>query len=393
MIKKFQTKYSDFYLFIFFTGLATGASLLSIYLLTLKFGKTSFADLVYYLIFSQIIIALADFGLKNSYFNQLKNHKDYNLLYLVLIKVCISVLLFLVFFLIFRDKLFSSTFFIVVGSSIFPSFLLSDRGLFSIIGLNNFIFRVVPLVFLPLIDSLSQFNLFSGSISVLFALLVIFRSTVRSDFTSLNLKEFKEVFYEVISGNKYLSLINVVNVLEINLHILVSKQMFESSSFSMLIVVDRYVNFIKQGVIYYYEYLFPKISNLNFVYYQNRIRRITRLFALALVMVVIFLYSGYFELSLVHKLLIIVYGFYPLSILAFNFLPAILFLKYCSDEVNLKIVFIVAVIKLVIFSVSVWFGVVVVPVALVFAELFFGVLRYSALSRYKQFYLVRYLNV
>lgn len=390
-----KIKLTDFKLYIFFTGLATAVNLFSIYILTLKFGKDQFADYVYYTVFTQIIFTLSDFGIKNSFFSEIKNHKKINYVYLLLIKLSISLLLFFLFFSYFRNLLFVSNLFTVVGTALVPNFLLHEKGLFRLIGINNLIYRTLPLLFLPLTKNIIHYNTISGLILIFSALVIIYYNSGVQEFAKIKFQDFIKYFWYITKSNKYLSLVNIINVLEINLHILLSRQLFDLSSFSTLIQVDRYVNFIKQVIIYYYEYLFPKINGSNYIIFQNHIKKLARVLV-SIILLTCFsfiLYAVKKESNLIYEPLILLFCLYPLSILVFNFIPSILFLKYCSDNLNFKIVFIVFLIKFLIFLLFFNLGIIIVPLILILSEIVFGVFKYSNLSKFPKLSFLKFCNV
>jgi hypothetical protein len=385
----------DLRLHLIFTALATVVNFLSIYFLTSKFGKDEFASYVYYGIFTQIIFTLGDLGIKNSYFSEIKDHKGINFFYLVFIKLAVSVFLFLIFFVYFNSYIFFSFLFVIVGTSIYPTFLLQGSGLFRVIGFNNLIYRLVPLFFLPLISDIAQYNYVSGLILIVSGLFTMFKYSWNKEFVNINFHEFKHIFSSVFKSNWHLSIVNVVSVLEVNLHILLSRYLFDTSSFAIMVQVDRYYNFFKQATIYYYEYLYPKINDTNYIFFQNFIRKVARL-ALLLTVSFTFVYTVFIldqNYDLQKLVLVLLFFIALLSIVVFNFTTSILFLKYCKDSHNLKIAFFVFFCKMTLFVFLYKLGLFIVPLLLVFSELVFGIYKHRMLSKLNYFPNLRLANL
>lgn len=385
----------DLTLHLIFTVLATVVNLLSIYFLTSKFGKNEFATYVYYGVFTQIIFTLGDLGIKNSYFSEIKDHKGINFFYLIFIKLAVSVFLFVLFFVYFHSYIFFSFLFVIVGTSMYPTFLLQRCGLFRLIGFNNLVYRLVPLLFLPVISDIAQYNYVSGLILIVSGLLTMFKYSWNKEFVNINFDEFRHIFSAVFKSNWHLSIVNVVSVLEVNLHILLSRYLFDTSSFAIMVQVDRYYNFFKQAAIYCYEYLYPKLNDKNYIIFQNLISKVVRL-SLLLVAAFAFVYAVcLFEQNYDWQMSIVVLLFFIalLSIVVFNFTTSILFLKYCKDSNNLKITFIVFCGKLTLFVCLYKLGLFIVPLLLVCSELVFGMYKHRMLSKLNYFPNLRLVNL
>jgi len=183
--------------------------------------------------------------------------------------------------------------------------------------------------------------------------------------------------------NKYLTGINIVSIIELNLHNIIAKLLFKVDDFADFIYLERYINYIKQGVIYFYEYLFPKIKLQNFKSYLYTMRYVYLLYIVFFAF--IYLYFTYYNIKLFYGIKVLGYFYifliYPLFILIFNFIKSIIFCKYASDRNNFTVTIVAIVIKMsIIITLSKSFGIIIIPIALIFTEIFIGLTRARLLS-------------
>jgi O-antigen/teichoic acid export membrane protein len=346
-----------------------------------KFGKLQFAEFAYCSIVTQIFFTISDLGTKISYFKADKKNQKEDYKYLLATKLLIALILYTAFGILNRSSIYFSYTLTIIGTSIFPISLLQEYRLYTIISINNLLFRLIPIIFIFKFNSIVEYSLFSGLILFLFSVLILVKfKIVYAD--KFILRRFKKYFIEVLQSNKYLSAINILSIIEINLHSVVAKKFFPAIDFADYVYLERYINYLKQVVIYLYDYLFPKIN------LQNLARFIYLLKYLSLFYIISclcgFLIIRHFDIDQIFGIRIsnVFYFFclYPLSTLVFNFITSIIFFKYSSDKSNLSIIFSAIVIKIILMlSFSKLLGIQIIPIALIVAEILMGLLRYKFL--------------
>jgi O-antigen/teichoic acid export membrane protein len=377
----FIIRKNDFKLYVFITILATIISVYSIYLVANKFGKLQFAEFAYFSIISQIIFTISDLGTKISYFKADKKNQKIEYKYLLASKLLIALLFFTIFSFFIKSSVYYSFVLTVIGTSIFPNTLLQEYKLYTIVSINNLLFRLIPILFILRFNSIVEFSLFSGAVIFLFSIIVLIKLKIISS-DKFSLFHFKKYFKDLLISNKYLSAINLLSIIEINLHTIVAKKIFPAIDFSDYVYLERYVNYLKQSVIYLYDYLFPKVNLHNLGRYVYIFNYIFLFYIAACLFIFAFIY--YLNITQIFgiKITNVFYFFclYPLSSLMFNFLVSIIFFKFSSDKHNLSILFSATLIKIIlIFAFSKLLGIQIVPIALILAEIFMGLLRYKFL--------------
>jgi O-antigen/teichoic acid export membrane protein len=388
---KTVVKQKDFFYYIFLLLFATVFNLLSIKLISEKFGIENFAKFTYSSIFIQIILAFSDLGIKYSYFrtNLIKNKIIFSL---IVSRVLIALTFFLIFsiFFIFKNDdllIYMSFAPFILGSAIFPNFVFQNYNKFKYIGLNVFLYRFFIILLVFVVSNIFLLSLISGLISFVFSLfsLLYFKKLI---FFKIEVKEFKLFFFKFIKQNFYLNLINIVSVIEINFQSLISKYALVGLDFNLFIYTERIVSIIKQVIITMIDFLYPKINNNNFqgfIFYK-RVIIIMYLFIILLIII----NFDYFHSNLFnnfpnndkYKFFIILFLIYPLSIFIFNFIQNILFIKNGFDKYSLYIQLVQIFFKII----SIWFfidhlGIIIIPFILIFNEFFAGVFKSIKLEK------------
>jgi hypothetical protein len=380
----FFLRRNDFKVYISLTLIATLISIFSVYTLNSKFGKYQFSDYSFYSILLSIFFTVSDLGFKISYFKYGQSNKKSNYKYLILSKLTVILFLFLISCFFVNEMLFFSLILIVIGTSIFPTYILQRYRLYSIIAINNLLFRLLPLLILFKINSIIQFTLISGIVIISFSSFLLYKFRI-FNISNFTWQDFIAYFKEVIKSNRYLSGINIVSIIEINAHNFLAKSLFSINDFADYIYLERYISYLKQGVIYFYDYLFPKVSLTNYKYYLNftRIIYISYFLFLSVIYYTLTLFEVYDFYGIKLTNLLYVFCLYPLSSLIFNFLGNILFFKYCSDNYSFKIILTSVFLKIIlIVSLSPFFSIVTIPIVLIILEIVTGVTRFLLMPKY-----------
>lgn len=384
-------KQKDFFYYILLLFLTTVFNLLSIKLISEKFGIENFAKYTYTSIIIQVVLAFSDLGIKYSYFrnNLIKNKIIFSL---IISRVLVALILFLIFsiFFIFSDEdllIYISFAPFVLGSALFPNFVFQSYNQFKYIGLNNFIYRFFLISLIFIVSNIYLLSLISGLIYFVFSLfsLLYFKKLI---FFKLEIKTFKLFFFSFLKQNLYLNLINIVSVVEINFQSLISKYALVGLDFNLFIYTERIVSIIKQVVITIIDFLYPKINNYNYHSYIFYKRALIILYLS--IIVLIYLNFDYFHNNLFHqfakngniKFFIILFLMYPLSILIFNFIQNILFVKNGFDKYSLYIQLFQILFKILSFLFFIdQLGIIIIPFILIFNEFFAGVFKSMKLDK------------
>ena len=367
----------DLSLYIILTIIATITSVFSIYYVTLKFGKISFSEYAYCAIIMQIIFTFSDLGTKISYFKDKESKSKSNYKYLLASKLFVASLVFILFGLIYGGKIYFSFVFTLIGTMIFPTLILQEYRLFTLIAVNNVLFRVLPLLLLFRFSTIEEFSVFSGIIIIFFSSILFYFLKIFNSF-KFNFNEFFLYFRKLVTSNIYLSAINVLSIIEVNIHTFLVKSIFPIADFADFIYIERYVNYIKQTIIYLYEYLYPKVKLSNFALYVRRTRYLS--FSYELMFLIFLFLCTYLNIENFYGIeiskLFYIFCLYPLSSLLFNFIISMFFYKYGNDRFNLIIIMISIVLKtILILCFSAVIGIVIVPLVLILMEILVGLIR------------------
>lgn len=370
----------DFKFYVLLTLLSTLLGVSTIYLLRTKFGSINFSDFAVVSIVIQIIFTISDFGLKVSYFKPgvIKMKSEFK--YIVIVRLFLALFLFFFISIFQFNSIYFSFVLTIIGTSIFPNFLLQEYKLYTVVSVNNLIFRALPLLFLDNFTSIEQFSLFSGFCITSFSLVVILKLKVHKG-EKVIFSKFRSYLLKTFSQNVYLSAINIISILEVYLHVLLANYLFPKNIFADFMFIERFINYLKQSVIYLYEFLFPKI-NLNTLRKYQSIIRVLNIIYIISVLIAVFsnIIVANDLLNIKTKNLLIIFLIYPLSILMFNFLSSILYYKYANDKYNLLITVGAFSIKFIL--IIVFFnilGIIIIPISLIISEAFMGVSKYFSM--------------
>jgi hypothetical protein len=367
----------DFQFHIVFTIISTLVGIFSVFLVNRSFGGLKFADFALSGINIQIILALSDLGVKYSFFKDnstlslLKNFK-----YLIIIRAFFAVLLFLASLLFYYSDVYLAHFFSLIGFTFFPNLLFQKYRLFTIISLNNVIYRSLPLLIIYFINSLEIFVMISGLFLILTSCVanIILGVFSRNSFRFL---EFKSVCFKLFKDNRFLGAISLINIFEVYIHVFFAKIFLNPTVFAELIYVERYTNYFKQGVVYLYEFLYPKITLINAKLYQVY----ARLLALVLIVFIffIFLLNYLFKWVFVESdasILFFAMLSIPVIIILVNFVQSIIYFKYCSDRRGFAIVVCAVFLKVILMFIFIqFFDSLAIPIGLLSAEVYMGIRR------------------
>jgi hypothetical protein len=369
---------NDFKNYVVFTLIATLISVYSVYVVTTKFGKVAFSNFAFYSILTSIFFTVSDLGFKISYFKIGKLNKKSDYKYLLLSKLIVVLFLFILFGFFYNDMIYLSLIFILVGTSIFPSYFLQEYRLYTIIGFNNLIFRLLPILILFKLNSIVEFAIISGIVIIIFSSYLLIKLRIIT-FNNFIWRDFINYFKEVVITNRYLSAINIVSIIEINIHTFLAKSLFSFNDFADYIYLERYISYLKQGVIYFYDYLFPKVNLSNFNHYL-KFTRLTYISYFVFLILAQYLFNLY-QIKNIYgiklSIFFYVYCLYPFSSIVFNFLINILFFKYCSDKYSFNIIFASIFVKFIlIIYLSPFLGIATIPSVLILLEIVTGITRY-----------------
>ena len=160
----------DVKFYVVITVLSTLFSISSVYIIASKYGRLQFSEYAYTAVITQIIFTISDLGTKISYFKVDKKRQKLDYKYLLASKLFVATILFVAYGIVNRSSVYFSYTLTVIGTSIFPTAMLQEYRLYTIISINNLLFRVIPLLFISLINSIFWFSLFSGFVLLLFSL-------------------------------------------------------------------------------------------------------------------------------------------------------------------------------------------------------------------------------
>ena len=183
----------DSYFYIILTAFATLSSIYAVYLTADKFGKINFSQFAFFSIIVQIFFTLSDLGTKISYFKNSKTNKKNDYIYLLSSKLILALFLFIFTGFFNNSEIYFSFILTIIGTSIFPFALLQEYKLFCIIGLNNFFFRLIPLLFLSNISSIVQFSYVSGLTIFSFSIYMLIKLKVIKS-NSFEFTQFRRYF-------------------------------------------------------------------------------------------------------------------------------------------------------------------------------------------------------
>ena len=379
----FFLRKNDFKIYIILTIIATLISVFSVYALTSKFGKFDFSDFSFYSILISIYFSISDLGFKISYFKFDKSNTKSSYKYLLLSKLTVVLFFFILFCFFIKKNLYYSLIFIVIGTSIFPTYILQVYRLYSLIAINNLLFRLLPILILFKLETIIQFTILSGLVIISYSSFLLYKLRI-FNLSSFTWRGYINYFMKVLITNRYLSAINIVSIVEINAHTFLAKSLFSFNDFADYIYLERYISYLKQGVIYFYDYLFPKVNLTNFKFYLTY----TRIVYFSYFFIFSTLYYTFYlcEVNDIYgiKLTILFYVFclYPLSSLIFNFLINIIFFKYCSDKYSFKIIVSAILLKIIlIISLSSFLNIITIPLVLILIEIFTGITRFFLMPK------------
>jgi hypothetical protein len=373
----------DFKFYALFTAFSTLAGIYSVYLLKINYGAMAFADFALSTVNIQIIVALSDLGIKYSFFKpnaKFSNRHDFR--YLIVLKLVIALSLYVISLVFYRSSVYLMHLPMLIGFSVFPALLLQRFKLYTIISLNNFVFRVLPLLGLAFLDQIEGFVLLSGILLLINGLLA------NNALGAFKLRGFKWTYFirvasNVLKDNRFLSALSVMNIFEVYIHVFLAKVFLTKELFADFMYVERYTNYMKQVVVYLYEFLYPKVNVYNVRLYQ----RYARLGAVAMTLFVCIFILLEKQFNWVFKEwsnygLLAAMALFPVLIMLFNFIQSLIYFKYCNDKRGFKIVLQAFGIKiLVFFMLSPLIGVLAIPFSLIASEVFMGLKRALAANK------------
>jgi hypothetical protein len=377
MMVIFKLRKYDLKLYALFTVVSTLAGVSSVYFIKDAYGSYEFADFALSTVYVQIVVALSDLGMRYSFFKPKSFFSERsNFMYLIALKVVIALTLFLISLIFYHTSIYLAHLPMVLGFVLFPTLLFQRYKLFTIIALNNFLFRVLPMIGLLFFSQIEGFVVFSGLILFSNSLLANMLSGVFSE-GRFKYNYFKRIGLNVLNDNRFLSALSVINILEVYVHVFLAKVFLTKDIFSEFMYIERYTNYVKQVVVYLYDFFYPKIVIDNINSYQKYVRKAAFLIAFG-VATFLFLeaYGGWIFQGFNSYVLIIAMAIVPAFILLFNFVQSTVYFKYCSDKRGVIIVLTAVVLKLLIFFVTQPFiGVLAIPLGLVSAEIYMGIRR------------------
>ena len=194
----------------------------------------------------------------------------------------------------------------------------------------------------------------------------------------------------ILLNNRFLAFSSLISIIEVYAHTFLSKILFTTSDFSVIASQERYSNFVKQIVIFFQDYIYVKSSNSK-KSYKKKIIFIAFIYIIILLIITfvalfmnydMFKYTtssfNFFSVSLL---------VYPFIIVLFNFEQNIRFIRGGFDKYNLLIISTSSIIKiLLMYYFYSFFGIFIVPIVLIFSEIFMGSIKSQIHKKYSNLY-------